>query len=265
MQTLLNRYLGKISFHGTLRAPPGEASNAGGAGGESQTGDSNNGNGNEGDGDGDGDGDDDDISEMFGDSGEVEDTDFDVFGQADEYKATPEETQEQEALAEQLRSALADYSIADADIPDDFDSSDPKQLRDLLTNTQRGAIGATMRLLVPVINHALTTQSRRLKHHFDSASTNRGKQGAAVAEFKSLGLTDSAHITLAKPLFTSAMRANNGDAKKAGKAVRRALTALGISTQAGGRVSGGGGNSGTQGTVRQGPDALDSIFGKQSK
>lgn len=258
MEMLMNRYIGKISNFAGLRSPPGEESNADGGnenrqGGQESPEDDN---GDAGDDDGD-----DDIASLLGESGDVDDDDFSLEDD-NTYQPSEDDQKASQELGVQIQQALADYAVADADIPDDFDSSDPKQLRELLSTTQRGAIAATMRMMIPVINHALSTTSKQLKHHMDSTAASKGKQSQAQQEFKSLGLSDPEHIALAKPLFTAALKAAGGDAKKAAKAVRRSFSAMQIPIggSSGGRSQGGGSSSST---YKEGSNALDSLFGKQ--
>lgn len=273
MHKLMNHYMGKFSTAGMLRSPPGEQSNAGGGDGNEGGGDDSNGDGtvesgkqnkNQSGGDGNDDDDDDsDISDLLGDDGDVDEEDFDFVADSGEYEQTDEEKQASQALGTQIEQALKDYAVADADIPEDFDPTDRASLKTLLSNTQRGAIQSTMKMMIPVINHALGVTAKQMKHYMDTSSKGRSKQSAAIEEFKGLGISDPKQISMAKPIYAQALRAAGGDAKKAAKATRRAFAAMGVNLPG---SSGGGGsrsnNSRQESRVLSGNEALDTLFGK---
>lgn len=264
MHRLMNHYMGKFSSAALLREAPGEKSNAGGGSdGGSDGGDSND--GQQGNGDGGDDDDDGDLAGLLGDDGEVDDEDFDFLGTPGEYQQTPEEQAAAKALGEQIEAALGEYAVADSDIPDDFDPTDKASLKTLLSNTQRGAIQSTMKMMIPIINHALGTATKQMKHFVESSGAGKQKQSAAANEFKSLGLADSQQIAMAKPIFAQALKANGNDPKKAAKATRKAFAVMGISLAGGDGGSGGSRNQGGGGKspkILTDGAALDDLFGK---
>lgn len=264
MHKLLSQYGGKLSWNNVLRAPPNEGGNGGGASGGSGGDDPNGGAGdsNNGGGDGNGDDDDPDLSEGLGLSGDADDdSDLDFNIDSDEYQQTPEDQAAATALGEKIKTDLAAYSLDDADIPADFDPNDREQVKNLLVNSQRKVIASTMQMMIPVINHALSTASKQMKHQMASQQTGSESRSKAVNAFKELGLSDPAHVTLGKTLFKQAMSASGNDHTKAQKAVRNALRAMGIETA--GKSSGNGGKNkqGSQSSgIVSGPAALDKMF-----
>lgn len=264
MQTLLNRYAGKISSFVPLMAPPGEGSNAAGGAGEAgnESGDGND--PQEPGGDDDEVEDDPELAGLFADDDDVKPDEFDFLSQGEAYQPTAEEQQATQELGIQVKQSIDDFALGNDLIPDDFDPSDPAQLRDVLSATHRQAIQSTMQMMIPIINHALGTTAKQLKHHFDSSAAGRGKQSEAVTQFKNLGLTDPGHISVAKTFYSQALKSTKGDAVKAAKATRRALSAINISTSGSPKGGGSSGNRQRAGGsgVLEGDAALDSLFGK---
>lgn len=267
MPSWLNQHLNKISFDSVLRAPP-ESGTGNGAGTQSNDNGDGNGDSQE-NGDG-GDDEDGDLAEGLGLSDEDDDADDFEFGDdSSEYVQTAEDIEAGKALGESIKTSLADYSIDDKAIPDDFDPNDRESLKSLLSNTQRSAIASTIQMMVPIINHALGTASKQMKHHMDSSATGNATKSKAVQAFQGLGLTDKNQVILGKSLFQQAMRANKNDVSKATRATRQALKTMGINVASGGNGNGNGSgrnqnrNQHSSG-VKEGASALDDIFGKMA-
>ena len=261
MSYLLNRYLGKISSAGVLFSPPGEGNGSGngGSGGDSNADSQTNGNGAGDDDDGGGD-DDDDLSADLGLGEDVDENDFDL-GESTGYQQTEADKQAAKELGESLEAMLEGFGLADDTIPDDFDVSDPKQLRDVIAHSNKQAIQSTLKMVVPIINHALGLAGKQMKHHMDSTANGSKNKSAAVEAFRSLGIEDKAQMAMGRTVFAQALKASKGDTKKATTATRRAFQAMGITLKGtpagkGGNRSSGNGNS----TMKEGDDALNSLF-----
>lgn len=263
MHNLLNRYAGKLSWNSVLRSPPDSAT---GNGDGTQTSSNDNGDSNDDNNGDDGDGDDDsdfDPSDL-GDDGDVDDDDFDITSADSEYQQTPEDIEAGKALGEKIKADLAAYDIPDAEIPADFDPNDPKQLKQILANTQRQAIGSTLQMIVPILNHALGNASKQLKHYVNTKGSETGAKSKIVEGFRGLGASSPQEVALLKPIYQRALKAHGNDPAKAAVATRKAAKLMGVSlngsTPNGKGSNGKNNNTGTQ--TRSGAAALDDLFGK---
>lgn len=261
MYILMNHYLSKISQNGILRAPPGEGT-PGGAGNDDGTQTNDDSQANDDD-----DGGDDDEDDLGADLGVNEDDDFDI-GEYGGYQQTDEDKQAAVSLKENLEGILENMSLSDDLIPDDFDPSDPRQLRDVMVASNRQAAQQVLQMLIPVVNHGLGLAGKQMKHYIDTKGTQSKSQTAAADAFKSLGLTDPNHVALGKTVFQQALKSQKGDVQKALKATRRSFAALNIpvSGKAGGggnRFSGGGNQQIS--STKTGADALTDLFGAPPK
>lgn len=271
MHNVMNRHLAKLSRETALSAPP-DAGGSNGAGTENgAANDDSNSDGNEGGNDDeDGTNGDDDLSAALGlNSDADDDTDFDFGAENTEYQASDEEIEASKQLGLKIKADLESYTLDDADIPADFNPNDRDSVKILLINSNRKAIASSMQMMIPVINHALGTASKQMKHHMDSKASGSESRSKAVNAFKELGLSDPAHVTLGKTVFQQAMRANKNDHAKAAKATKIALKSMGIEVS--GKVAGNRGgnsqnnNSGFTAGVKTGGKALDDMFGLMPK
>ena len=259
MYTLMNHYLNKISSRGVLRAPPGEG-NPGGSSvtlgsqtqeESTQTGDDENG--------------DDEESDLGEDLGIEEDSEFDI-GEYVGYQQTDADKAAAAELKTNLEGLLEGMSLSDDVIPEDFDVSDPKQLREVIVASNRQTAQQILGMLIPVMNHGLGLAGKQMKHYIDAKGSQTKTQSTAAEAFQSLGLTDKNHVTLGKSLFQQALKAQNGDVTKALKATRKSFAALGITVKAG--SSGGGSIKGNGAQIhsvgeKKGVNALNDLFGVQ--
>lgn len=145
----------------------------------------------------------------------------------------PLPTREQQ-LAADIQRMIAGISVKEEDIPADFNASDPKMLRDLLSKTQQTAAMATVQMVMKPMQIAFEQFSKDMKDHvtqelsgFGGRQTERTTLESIVPEAgdpKLKGLVDM--------LFTQAKQKKGSTATQAAQAVRKGLDAMGIKSQA---------------------------------
>ena len=268
MNALLNQYTGKISWFQPLQAPEGLGQGGGGDSGAGAGDDSQDDSGDDnGDESGDESGDDEGDDGLAGVFGNEELSDDEVFSFEDDssgYVETDEDKAAATAVGDGIRAKLESLSFDQKLIPDDFDPTDKASLAGLLTGVQQQTISQTIQMIVPVITHALNTQSKHLRHDMKQTASGSSLRAKASQAFDSLGLQGKENRNLGKSLFQRAMQSNSNDVTKALKATRASLRNLGVNVGDSASPRSGGGNKSGNST-RSGSDALDSLFGRVKK
>jgi hypothetical protein len=209
---------------------------------------------------------DDDLSldDIYGgdDSGDDDNEPFQL--PEDEDDDDPEETARQTAAAKevkgQIENLLNNYAINESDIPDDLGFADKKAAAALFTQVGKSAMQQTMKIMNPVISHALGIAVNGLTKKIDTSVKSTTGQNDAKKAFSDLGFA-GADAKLAKQFFNSALAGKKMSVTQAAKATRNAMAQLGKSGKAVSSNQNDGGRSGNGGQMKTGQSALDSIFG----
>jgi pyruvate/2-oxoglutarate dehydrogenase complex dihydrolipoamide acyltransferase (E2) component len=172
---------------------------------------------------------------------------------------------EQQAIANDMKAALASLSVPEDAIPEDFNASDPKQLRTLLTTIQRQTAQETIRIMWRPIAAAMNQTVVRMRQESQAMVANGIGENSLESQMLSAipAYGNPAYRAVIKTVQAQAARRFAGDNRKIVAATRKAVLAMGINLNAGGKQkSGGGGNGGRPMTPRQRTDSVLDQFAK---
>jgi len=180
----------------------------------------------------------------------------------DEPAETPEEIAAAETqMAKDLKDGLAGLTLAEDIIPEDFDPTDPKQMRELLNKVQINAATNAIKLMFSPVQQTLNRMGGQMRR--EMRQTSRSGHDA-VNERVSLeesfpGIKNPVIAPVIKTIYEAAKRKHPTDRKAAFAATRKGLLAVGIDGSDAGKAGRSrGGESGNNG-LRTGASALDGL------
>lgn len=210
---------------------------------------------------------DDDLSldDIYGgdDSGDDGDEPFqlpDDDDDGDDSESVARQTAAAKEIKTQIEGLLNGYAVNENDIPDDLGFADKKAAAAMLSQVGKSAIQQTMKIMNPVITHALNVAVEGLSKKIDTSVKSTTGQNDAKKAFSDLGF-QGADAKLAKQFFNSALAGKKMNVTQAAKATRNAMAQLGKSGKVQSSNRNDGGQSGNGGQMKTGAAALDSIFG----
>ena len=120
-------------------------------------------------------------------------------------------------------------------IPEDFNPSDPKQLRDILGKTQQQTAQATLQMMLIPMQEAMTQMATDLKADFAKQLGEFGSKSDSKRVLAELvpEVNNPEHAGLVNTLYSNALKKKGATSTDAAKAVRIALDALGIKGKGG--------------------------------
>jgi len=147
----------------------------------------------------------------------------------------------QKAIADAVRAAIDGISTPEDLIPEDFDPSDRKQLRELLAKNQRQTVENTMRIMWQPIGAALQQTIVRMRQEI-RANVKDGVGGSQLNQLLDRHIpihTDRRFRGVVQEIVKTAKSRFGDNHVKVVAATKKALTAMGVSVT-GKRTSGGG-------------------------
>lgn len=172
---------------------------------------------------------------------------------------------EQQAIANEMKTALAGLSVPEDAIPEDFNANDPKQLRTLLGTVQRQTAQETIRIMWRPIAAAMNQTVVRMRQEAQAMVSNGIGENSLESQMVSAipAYNNPAYRDVIKTVQRQAAKRFPGDNRKIVAATRKAVLAMGINLNAGGKQkSGGGGNGGRPMSARQRTDSVLDQFAK---
>lgn len=176
------------------------------------------------------------LSKLFSKTKDEEEEDGD---DEDEEDAGDSE-EDQTAMAEAIKTAVAALSIPEDAIPDNFDPSDSKQLRELLGKTQRDTVQQTMRIMWTPIAAALKQTIVRVRQETRQTVGERitgdslnNQLVSAIPIYKT-----PAGKAVVDGVLKQTQKRYKGDTARIVSATKKALIAMGVNIQGGGKESG---------------------------
>lgn len=169
--------------------------------------------------------------------------------------ANPADTPEQK-LANEIQAMITGITVAEDDIPAEFNPADPKQMRDLLGKTSQKAAMVAVQAAFKPMQAAMVQMVSDMKAEIRSSLQNFGgtQQNQAVLESIVPEAANPELKGLVDMLFEKAMSKKGATAKGAATMVRNGLDAMGIKNP--------NANSGSdpfKGGFKQGTEALDAF------
>lgn len=138
----------------------------------------------------------------------------------------------QQTLAVQIQEAISKIGVTDDMIPADFDPSDPKQLRDLISKSNQATALQTIQLAFQPMQMAMEEQMERMAARIESQLSGFGNQQSEAAILKELvpEVEDPQYSGMVQTLFKQSRESKDGknNPKAAAQMVRNALNAMGV-------------------------------------
>jgi len=140
----------------------------------------------------------------------------------------PLPTQE-EKVALTVQNMLKKMTIAEDAIPENFDPSDPKQLRDVLAKTQQTAAIQTMQIIMEPVKVAMQTMASEIRSEIQNAvkGLRSGSKAEEILESLVPEVNDPQLAGMVKNIFKQSQNKYKKPAEAA-QATRKALDAMGI-------------------------------------
>lgn len=162
-------------------------------------------------------------------------------------------------LAATIRTTIEGIGLPDDLLPENFNPSDPVQLRDALTRTARNTAAHTSSLMVRVMQQILTAEREAMHTEIDRRVNGQANQQRTRQMLESAipEMEQPALAPLIQTMFDRAMKTHKGKPAAAIAATKRSMAALGMIL--GGSQSPGGDRRGSRST-RSGNEALDQFF-----
>ncbi len=136
----------------------------------------------------------------------------------------------QEAMRQMLEAGIAEFNIPEELIPEDFNAGDPRQLRELLANTQRTAIQHSLKLMFAPVQQALVdmqkTTDARIAEAVERGITGNNQRSLLESQIPLANDPESGPFV--KMAYERALKNNKGDAKKAIAQTRKVLMSAGM-------------------------------------
>lgn len=156
--------------------------------------------------------------------------DSDNGGDEDEGESPEQMAAAEQAMATELQNSLNNLTLPEDIIPEDFDASDPKQLRALLNQVQINAatqaVKLTLRPVQATLGRVMTTVRREMKDTVRNGTDAMQETGALAEAFP--GIENPVVAPVIKMLYSQAKAKYPGNRKAAFAAVRKGLQAVGV-------------------------------------
>lgn len=136
----------------------------------------------------------------------------------------------QEALANEIKSGIGNLSIPESAIPEDFDPTNRKQLRDLLVTVQKDTVQQTMRIMWNPIAAALKQTHVRMRQEW-KAGIGEGVTGSQRQQLLDQLIPnhgDPGVSDVVATLMTRAKKRLPGNVRAQVQATRKAMIGLGM-------------------------------------
>lgn len=136
----------------------------------------------------------------------------------------------QEEMTTELKERIESYNVPDDMIPEDFDMSDRKQVRELLSTVGRHAVQTALATMFKPIQTAMQQQ----EHSLRKAIKTSVKGGLSADKEQQIlsdtipAVNDPAQKEIVNTLFTRAKAKHPGNPLKAAQVARAAMIQLGI-------------------------------------
>lgn len=181
-------------------------------------------------------------------------------GDGDDTDDTDDGEQVREALSAELEDRLANMTLPEDLIPDDFNPSDPKALRALLNDVQREsarqALGMMFKPVQVTMERMAAQMNRQIRNAVNSGVGENNFNGMISQEIPAY--KDPAVRRVIEPFITAAKKKHGSNHAAVIMAVKKGMQAVGMSISSNRRSgrSGSGSNSDGAG-IRTGSAALD--------
>lgn len=144
---------------------------------------------------------------------------------------TPEEIAAAETqMAKDLKDGLANLTLAEDLIPEDFDPTDPKQMRDLLNKVQINAATNAIKLMFAPVQQTLNRMGGQMRREMRQTSRNGldGQNERVALEESFPAIKNPVLSPVIKTIYEAAKRKHPTDRKAAFAATRKGLLAVGV-------------------------------------
>lgn len=175
--------------------------------------------------------------------------------ETDEEKAATQASQD--TVRESLQTLMGNFTVSENDIPDELGFQDKAKAAEFMTAMNKRNLDVSLKMMLPVINHALTIATKQLDKRINSSVKQTSGQQEAAKAFNALGFTGS-DAALAKTFYKTAL-GQKMTPQKAAIATRNAMKQLGKSGKPPSSGTSGGGNN-PPSRIKEGAAALDSFF-----
>lgn len=141
----------------------------------------------------------------------------------------------QQAMADGIVNSIKGFKLSDDLIPDDFDGSDMKQLRALLTRTSQQSMLQTIQMIFKPMQASQDAFAREIRAEMARNIKTAGASNKIESALETLvpEIHDKAIAPTVRGLHKLALEKHKNDATKAARMVRTALDAMGIKSKGG--------------------------------
>jgi len=145
---------------------------------------------------------------------------------------TEDLTAQAEEMRELIEQGIDNFSIDDSLIPEDFNPNDPRQLKQVLVDTQKKAIEQTMQMVFKPIALIMQDSEHKMQRIVQEAlSKDRGAYESKQLLERELPIVNDRKVGgVVKTIYDRALTKTN-DARKAIELTKRSLEELGINTK----------------------------------
>lgn len=149
-----------------------------------------------------------------------------------EYEAriAGEESAAETALIAEMTGEISRYAVPEDMIPDDFNPSDPKQLRELLAQTGQRAIRTSLGLIMKPVAAAMGRMQEAQRAELNQRLANdRGRDTTESILLRNIPIAKSAKMRpIVDVIWNQALKRAKGNTADAVKATKKSLVAAGI-------------------------------------